>query len=72
MALTRIEIVNSIADQIGYPKNKASEMVETILEIIKKAPESGEDVMISGFGNGGQKVEIRQPGWICCWCRGGR
>ena len=49
MALTRIEIVNSIADQIGYPKNKASEMVETILEIIKKAPESGEDVMISGF-----------------------
>ncbi len=50
MALTKIQIVNSIADQIGYTKNQASEMVETILEIIKKALESGENVMISSFG----------------------
>jgi len=50
MALTKIEIVNSIADQIGYPKNKSSEIVEILLEIIKNALESGEDVMISNFG----------------------
>ena len=50
MALRKIEIVNSIADQIGYTKNKASEMVETLLEIMKKALESGDDVMISNFG----------------------
>ena len=50
MALIKIELVKSIADQIGYPKNQASEMVETLLEIIKKALESGEDVMISNFG----------------------
>jgi len=50
MALTKIEIVNSIADQIGYPKNHSSEIVETLLEIIKKSLESGDDVMISNFG----------------------
>ena len=50
MALTKIEIVNSIADQIGYTKNRSSEIVETLLELIKKSLESGDDVMISGFG----------------------
>jgi len=50
MALTKIEIVNSIADQIGYPKNHSSEIVETLLEIIKKSLESSDDVMISNFG----------------------
>ena len=50
MTLTKIEIVNSIADQIGFPKNHSSEIVETLLEIIKRTLESGEDVLISGFG----------------------
>ena len=50
MALTKIQIVNSISDQIGFPKNHSSEIVETLLEIIKKALESGDDVMISNFG----------------------
>ena len=50
MALTKVEMVNSIADQMGYPKNHSSEIVETVLEIIKKALESGEDVLVSNFG----------------------
>jgi integration host factor subunit alpha len=50
MALTKVEMVNSIADQIGFPKNHSSEIVEAVLEIIKRTLESGEDVMISGFG----------------------
>jgi integration host factor subunit alpha len=50
MALTKIQIINSIADQIGYPKNHASEIVETLLEIIKKALESRDNVLFSGFG----------------------
>ena len=49
MALTKVEMVNSIADQIGYPKNHSSEIVETLLEIIKSSLESGDDVLISGF-----------------------
>ena len=50
MALTKVEMVNSIADQIGYPKNHSFEIVEILLELIKKTLESGEDVMISNFG----------------------
>jgi integration host factor subunit alpha len=50
MTLTKIEIVKSLADQIGYPKNQATEIIETLLETVKKALESGDDVMISGFG----------------------
>ena len=50
MALTKVEMVNSIADQIGYPKNKSSEIVEILLELIKSSLASGDDVLISGFG----------------------
>jgi integration host factor subunit alpha len=50
MALTKIEMVKSIADQVGYSKNKATEIIETLLEIIKESLESGEDVLVSGFG----------------------
>jgi len=32
------------------PKNKSTEIVESLLEIIKKALASGEDIMISNFG----------------------
>ena len=50
MTLTKAQIVEAIAEQNGYPKNKSPEMVETILEHIKKSLESGDDVLISGFG----------------------
>jgi integration host factor subunit alpha len=50
MTLTKVEIVNSIANQIGFPKNHSSEILEALLEIIKKNLESGGDVLITGFG----------------------
>ena len=50
MALTKAQIVESIQNQTGFPKNKSSEIMETLLEIIKSTLESGEDVMISNFG----------------------
>jgi integration host factor subunit alpha len=50
MTLTKIHIVESIQNQTGFPKNKSSEIVETLLEIIKRALAAGEDVLVSGFG----------------------
>ena len=50
MTLTKAHIINAIADQIGFPKNHSSEIVETLLDLIKSTLESGEDVLISGFG----------------------
>lgn len=43
-------IVDAIHDQLGYPKNRSAEMLEILLELIKKNLQIGEDVLISGFG----------------------
>lgn len=50
MPFTKDYIVNSIHNQLHLPKNKSTEIVESLLEIIKKTLASGEDVLISGFG----------------------
>ncbi len=50
MALTKVQIVESISSQIGFTRKQSSEIVETLLEVIKSTLESGEDVLISGFG----------------------
>ena len=50
MTLTKAHIVGEVAEQIGYTKNQSSEMIETLLEIVKRTLESGEDVLISRFG----------------------
>ena len=50
MTLTKANIVEAVAEQIGYPKNQSFELIETLLEIIKRTLESGEDVLVSGFG----------------------
>ena len=50
MALTKDQIVNTVYNRLGIPKNKSVEVVENLLEIIKKALTNGEDVLISGFG----------------------
>ncbi len=49
MALTKNDIVSRIYD-LGFTKKQSSEMVESLLEIIKKTLADGEDVLISGFG----------------------
>jgi integration host factor subunit alpha len=50
MTLTKVQMIEAIAKQTGFPKNHSSEIVETLLELIKKSLESGEDVLMSGFG----------------------
>ena len=50
MTLTKAMQIESISDQIGFSKNRSSEIVEILHEIIKNSLESGDDVLISGFG----------------------
>jgi len=50
MALTKADIIKSIENQLGLPKNKSTDIVESFLEIIKQSLVDVEDVMISGFG----------------------
>ena len=62
MALTKIQIVESIHNEIGLPKNKSTEIVETLLDIIKGTLASGEDVMISNFGRFCVKEKAERKG----------
>ena len=56
MTLTKAQIVKSIGSQLDIPKGESFELVETVLELMKKSLENGEDVLISGFG----KFSIRE------------
>ena len=58
MTLTKADIVKEIEDKfkpIGYSKAKCVNIVEDILEIMKRTMEKGEDILISGFG----KFQVR-------------
>ena len=48
--LTKADIVSEIQKQNGYPERRSMEIVDLLLEIMKRTLASGEDVMISGFG----------------------
>jgi len=50
MTLTKAQLVESIHNKTGLTKNKPTEIVEILLEIIKSTLASGEDVLISNFG----------------------
>jgi integration host factor subunit alpha len=50
MTFTKAHIIKSVMDQNGYTKKQSTDVIDTLLEIIKSNLESGEDVMISGFG----------------------
>jgi len=50
MTLTKADLIDSMYNQIGLSKTRSPQVVESLLEIIKKTLENGEDVLISGFG----------------------
>jgi integration host factor subunit alpha len=50
MALTKSDIVERIYNDLGFEKKQAIEIVESLLELIKSTLESGDDVLVSGFG----------------------
>ena len=50
MTLTKAHIAQKIADDCGFMKGEATELVEKLLHIMKKKLISGDDIVISGFG----------------------
>jgi integration host factor subunit alpha len=50
MTLTKNAAVEKVQSELKFLKNESIEAVESLLEIIKSTLESGEDVLISGFG----------------------
>lgn len=50
MTLTKADLIDSINNKHGLARQESSQVIESILEIIKKTLGSGEDVLVSGFG----------------------
>jgi len=50
MTVTKDHIINSICDQLGVPKRRSAELLDSLLKMIIDTLENGEDVLISGFG----------------------
>jgi len=62
MTLTKSQIIEKIRTSTNSSKNKSFDTVETLLEIMKKTLESGEDVLISGFGKFRVKEKTERKG----------
>jgi integration host factor subunit alpha len=56
VSLTKNNIIEAVAEETGFLKHRSAEVVEFLIEIIKRSLESGEDVLVSGFG----KFKVRE------------
>jgi integration host factor subunit alpha len=50
MTLVKDDLIKSVYDQCGLSKHQSRVLIDEVFEVIKKALESGEDVLVSGFG----------------------
>ena len=50
MALTKHDIVEQINSELGFLKNQSIKVTESLILLIKDTLESGDDLLISGFG----------------------
>ena len=50
MALTKIDIVDMIYNELDIPKKKCIDLVDRFFDIIKDELAKGNDFMVSGFG----------------------
>ena len=56
MTLTKSHIANAVRNHCGLTAAEAAELVDSLFELIKETLESGEDILISGFG----KFSVRE------------
>ena len=65
MALTRRNIIDSVRHKLKLTKSESVQIVESLLEIIKKNLANGEDLLITGFGKfrvrDKRKRKVRNP-----------
>ena len=60
--MTKADIINSIYNNSDLQKQESTIIVEGLLEIMKRTLESGEDVLISGFGKFCVKDKLERRG----------
>ena len=50
MTCTKNDIIDHVCHKLGFSRKQSIELVETLIELIKKSLESEDDVLVSGFG----------------------
>jgi integration host factor subunit alpha len=50
MTLTKKNLAESIQDELEVTGARSTEILETLLEVLKRTLESGDEVLIRGFG----------------------
>jgi len=63
MTLTKANLIDCLCGKSELQKQKSTSAVESLLEIIKHTLESGEDVLITGFGKFCVKDKKERNGW---------
>ncbi len=49
--MTKVEIAKVVHARVGLSKKESGQIVNVVLNVVRKALEQGEDVKISGFGH---------------------
>ena len=62
MSLTKSDVVAQLSNHLGFTKKQAFEVTENLIELIKTSLESGDDVLISGFGKFCVKQKAERKG----------
>ena len=62
MTLTKARIAKTIHDRLGFTNHHSAQLVDSLLEIIMRTLENGEDVLITGFGKFCVKEKRRRRG----------
>jgi integration host factor subunit alpha len=62
MTLTKAQIAEQVWNKTDIPKGRSSELVDRVFEAIKQSLESGEDVLISGFGKFSVRDKMERRG----------
>jgi integration host factor subunit alpha len=50
MTLTKVQIVEALFAKGDFTKTQSAQIIDTLFELIKQSLETGEDVLITGFG----------------------
>lgn len=62
MGVTKARLIDAVSESCDLPEKLSSATVESLLEIIKRTLESGEDILISGFGRFSVKEKKERRG----------
>jgi integration host factor subunit alpha len=62
MTLTKADIVQAVSHKTNHTMAQSADLVDALFNIIKETLESGEDVLISGFGKWSVRAKRERRG----------